>query len=351
MKKTVALGLLSLLALFGWVPAARADGYVITEDTTTSWIMADQKAVIAFRDGREDLVISVGLNLTTGEDQKEMAWIIPVPSQPEVQAIDEEIFEVLDEISAPEVIYETVHQAPSWGLSASAPPPAVEVLERKQVGIYDVAVLSGEDAAALLTWLHDEGFDVPPALLAPLDAYIGEGWTFVAMRIAPGAGTGAIQNAQPVWLSFNSERLVYPMRLTGAHGQPLALRLYILADHRYELEGFGVEFAGQIEAQAPGTALASLMDGGFFFTKLFNPSVNPADMTVDFYPRQAAADESYREQIVHTHVITGMGGGPGFALLQLLCPCGLCWLGLVLMLALLLGTVALIKRRRKPEEP
>jgi hypothetical protein len=249
----------------------------------------------------------------------------------------------LDRISAPEITYKTEHKGGfSWGSGAEAPPQAVQVLERKQAGIYDVAVLSSDDADAPLTWLHEEGFQAPDVLMAPLETYIAEGWTFVAMRIAPAAKQTTIYNAEPVWLSFDTERMVYPMRLTAAHGEPLALRLYILADHRHELEGFTVEFAGKTQVEATDPALDAVLDREYFFTKLFNQSVAPAEMAADFYPHQAATDEPYREQVVQTYYATGLGGGGG--LLDLLCPC---WLGLVLLLIVLLVTIALLKRRRQ----
>jgi hypothetical protein len=335
-----------LLAVTG--SAALADGYVITMDTTSSSIMADQKAVIVYREGREDLVISIGLDLQPGQDRQEMAWIIPVPSQPGVQVTGKELFVELDRITAPEIVYKTEHRdGLSWGLSAEAIPQAVEVLERKQVGVYDVAVLAGQEAGALLDWLHAEGFSLPGALKAPLDAYIDEGWTFVAMRIAPDAGQGAVQDAQPVWLSFDADEMVYPMRLTGAQGKPLALRLYILADHRYELDGFTVEFAGWSQVEAHDPLMAPVLDQGFFITKLFNQSVTPADMQVDFYPYQAPVDEPYREQIIETYVSTGMGG-MGAGMLELLCPCGLCWLGLAFLLVMIVAAIVLLRRRRQP---
>jgi hypothetical protein len=335
--------IIMLLAATGGV-AVQADGYVIPEPMPSSSIMADQKAVLIYREGREDLVISIGLDLRSMESQPEMAWIIPVPSQPEVRITDNRLFDELDRISAPEITWKAERRGGfSWSLGAEAMPQAVEVLERKQVGIYDVAVLSSTEADALLTWLHEEGFQIPDALMAPLEDYIAEGWTFVAMRIAPGADYSAMYNADPVWLSFDAERMVYPMRLTAAHGEPLALRLYVLADHRYELDGFTVEFAGKSQVEPPDLAMSAVFDREYFFTKLFNESVAPAEMDVDFYPYQAATDEPYREQVVHTYYAAG---GPS-SLLELLCPCGLCWLGLVFLLIVLLVAIALLKRRKR----
>jgi hypothetical protein len=339
----VATLLLTLLA-FAAGPVVQADGYVIPQNDTSSAIMADQKAVLIYRDGLEDLIISVGLDLQAAQDPGELAWIIPVPSQPEVQVTDDEIFQVLDRLSAPEVVYKTEHRGgPGWGLGAAAPEAAVQVLERKEIGVYDVAVLAGREAGGLLDWLHAEGFPVPDALYSPLDAYIAEGWTFVAMRISPGASPDQVLDAQPVWLSFETGQMVYPMRLTGVGDDPLALRLYILADHRHELEGFAVEFAGQVDVAVQDAALAEVLDREFFLTKLFDRTVTPDQMAVDFYPHQALTDEPFRELMVYTYVSAGPGlGSPGPV-----CLCGLCWLGGLLLLAFLVIAILFLRRRRR----
>jgi hypothetical protein len=336
--------LLALVVLLATTPAAAlADGYLIPEETGTSSLMADQQAIILHRPGQEDLIISVGLRLEAGQNPPEMAWLIPVPSQPQVQTADRALFDELDRLSAPEIVYHTERRGgglfPGFG-DAAGPPLAVEVLERKQVGVYDVAVLAAGEGGGLLAWLQDEGFSLPGVLEPAVAAYAAEGWTFVAMRLSPDVTPGEAIEAQPIWLSFQSEQIVYPMRLTAAHGQPLALRLYILADHRYRLDDFNVEFAGPVEVAAPSPAMTPLLAGEFYLTKLFNPAVSPAAMAEDFYPRPASRDDPYREQIVYTHVTAGSYGSG-----ELLFLCGGCWLLQAILLMAILVVIALLRRR------
>ncbi len=346
-RRLARLLLAGLLVAAAGGAIAHADGYVIPEPSPSSSIMADQKAVIVHRDGHEDLVISVGLDLgREGVEQsvQAMAWVIPVPSVPEVQTAPAALFEELDRISAPEIVYESESRGGlRLGVGADAQPPPVEVLERKEVGVYDVAVLAGREAGGLLDWLHAEGFQVPDALRPVLDAYIAEGWTFVAMRIAPGATRDELFDAEPIWLSFETGRMVYPMRLTGVRDTPLALRLYVLADHRYELEGFTVEFAGLAQVALPGGQMAGLLDREYFLTKLFDETVTPAEMSHDFYPQQAPTDELYRERVVHTYV----SAGPRIGLGEVLFVCGLCWLGNVVLLALLVAAALILRRTQR----
>jgi len=337
---------LVIIAAFGPV-AVLADGYLIPEETGTSSYMADQQAIIFHRAGQEDMIISVGLDLEAGRNPPEMAWLIPVPSQPQVQTADRALFDELNRLSAPEIIYHTERgggRGPVLpGLEGGAPPPlAVEVLERKQVGVYDVAVLAAGEEGKLLAWLQDEGFSLPDTLQPAVAAYAAEGWLFVAMRLSPDVTPGEQAEAQPIWLSFQSEQMVYPMRLTAAYGRPLALRLYVLADHRYRLDDFNVEFAGQVEVSAPDPALEPLLAGEWYLTKLFNPAVSPAAMAQDFYPRRASRDDPYREQIVYTHV-TARSHGPG----EWVFLCGGCWLLQAILLMITLVAIALLRRRQR----
>jgi hypothetical protein len=338
-----------ILLLAGWLAStgglvARADGYVIPEPMPSSSIMADQRAVLVYQDGREDLVISVGLDLAALDAGAQMAWVIPVPSTPQVQAADAALFDELDQLSAPEIVYKTEYRrGHGWGLSAGNAPPPVQVLERKQVGVYDVAVLTSGEGHALLDWLHAEGFAVPDALQPPLDAYAAEGWTFVAMRIEPGADWTQVHDAAPIWLSFKTGRMVYPMRLTGVRDDPLALRLYVLADHRYEMDGFTVEFAGPVQVELPEGDMTALFGREFFLTKLFDETLTPAEMAADFYPYQALNDDPYREQVVQTYV----SYGPSLGLGEVLCLGGLCCGGPLLLLAVLLSAIWLVIRHRR----
>jgi hypothetical protein len=335
-----------LVMVLTWIVGsvtARADGYVVAEPTPSSSIMPDQKAVLIFHDGHEDLVISIGLELRSAQQLSDMAWIIPVPSLPKVQVTDHPLFDELDRLSTPEIVY-TSEQRGGFrlGTGAEAPPQPVEVLERKQVGVYDVAVLAGREGGALLDWLNIEGFTVPDGLLPAVDAYIAEGWTFVAMRIAPNLEQDEVFSAEPVWISFDTGQMVYPMRLTGVRDEPLALRLYILADHRYQLGGFTVEFAGTVQVDAPDPKMKRVLNREFYFTKLFDQNVTPAEMAVDLYPLQAPTDEPYREQVVQTYVSTG----PGLGVEELLFLCGACWLGLALVLILVAIAIWLLRRRK-----
>ena len=68
---------------------------------------------------------------------------------------------------------------------APATPP-VQVLERKESGPFDIAVLQASQTGGLFAWLHDNGFPIDPKNRSGLDYYAHQGWVFIAARMPPG---------------------------------------------------------------------------------------------------------------------------------------------------------------------
>ncbi len=188
-----------------------------------------QKAIIHWADGREVLVIQVKY-----EGQAEdFAWVVPLPARPEIHAIPP-----ADDPFA-EISYFTQHR-PREGLRGAhedgdGPREPVTLLERKVVGVYDVAVLSASDPVALSQWLNNNGFAFPEKRADVLQHYTGKKWVYVAMRIdrkalnadaARKLNTGELQ---PIRFTFASERMVYPLRISSVNAGQTEVLLYLLA--------------------------------------------------------------------------------------------------------------------------
>jgi hypothetical protein len=122
------------------------------------------------------------------------------------------------------------------GSRQAEPAAAVTVLERKVVGVYDVAVLRAGDPQALGDWLTANGYKQPDSLKDILAGYVKKGWLFVAMRIDPKAlatdevtklKTGQLQ---PIKFVFPCEEMVYPLRISSINAGTTEVLLYLLAD-------------------------------------------------------------------------------------------------------------------------
>ena len=245
-----------------------------------------QKAVIIYENNTEDLILQVKYE---GEVEK-FAWVVPLPNRPIINVSQPELFFELFSLTVPEHLRII---RPGGGEK----PVLVEVLERKTVGIYDVAVLSAEDPEALTNWLNQNGYFFPTDGKAILDYYINKEWYFVAMKIniteKERLKEGTIQ---PIRLSFESEKIIYPLKITSLSADESEILLYIFTNQsvapknytcfsiknigirsNYELlvhpekrvkNAFYLEFGDQINYNETWGSLNALLNKDYYLTKL-----------------------------------------------------------------------------------
>ena len=294
-----------LVALFPYL--ARADGVPVPPYGYEGDIeMPGQKAIIVYDAERkhEDLILSIQL---LGESP-EAAWVVPVPSPPQVNTASAEWFVQLSDLTQPKIETRYLPFPMLGGMAASTEQGGVEVLSREQVGVYDVSVLSADEPGALLEWLNENGYAFPEEGQPILDAYVKEGWYFMATRVLPGKAAQLEGDVQPLWLSFDAEQAVYPMRLTSLIDRYMDVLIYVLADHRMEIAAsdFEPEFAGELTLKAvagEGAELNKLLTGrSYYVTKLRSWDFRPWDMTDDLYLQQAPSDEPYRRVVYRAEV-------------------------------------------------
>jgi hypothetical protein len=181
----------------------------------------EQKAVVFFSKGKEDLIISASYEGPTSN----FAWVIPVPARPKVEILGGAIFHELAKLVQP---------VPLMMKSTPGAPPAadktVTLLERKTVGAYDVSVLSATDGKALMKWLDSNKYHLPERAIKPINWYVSQRWTFVACRIkVPGAASGLRSGTlAPLRLTFAAKRPVYPIRLSYANPKAFSLLIYVI---------------------------------------------------------------------------------------------------------------------------
>ncbi len=275
--------------------------------------VADERALIAWDGSTEDILMSLSV---TGASER-AAWVMPVPSAAHITLGDTEVFEALGKLTAPRIEYRDswwptfpwfVRAGESPELdTAGAPSGTVNVLERQRLGPFDVTRLAANDPAALVNWLRDNGFPYPDGLDDNLAPYVADGWEIVAVQLVPAEAGGSLTGAlQPLRLSFDSDRVVYPMRLSRSATMSQHIDLYVLADHRMDPSALPVageapslEFAGRIE---PGDspALADYVGDSAFLTRWQNTIYDPAAIDGDYIFEQASSDTPYQQVIYRT---------------------------------------------------
>lgn len=299
--------LLQILALGTTTAYACGCGIYIPREGDAN--VMQERALVRWDGQQEDIALSLGVLGSS----KQAAIILPVPARADVKLADTGLFDQLANMTKP-LEREEVEWVffPQLGSSAMPPEaaaggaPPVSVLSRQNVGPFDVANLSATDSNALKTWLDDNGFQLDPQVIALMQPYVEQNWTFVAVRMSPDQSTETLGgDLQPLWISFASNQLVYPMRASAHAAHTETLLLYVLADHRIDKQNnFGSSRVAYADWVDPSTvpddsALEQFATHKFFLTK-FIDSVIPAQVNDDFQFAVAPQDTPFREvTIVH----------------------------------------------------
>ncbi|MFJ6795163.1 DUF2330 domain-containing protein [Streptomyces sp. NPDC091268] len=289
-----------------------------------SRIGVEQETSVVRWDGRTEQIV---MRFTVRGDAPRAAWIMPVPGRAAVELADGVMFGDLASLTRPEKKARPYFwpREGDWPFAsrsrdtAGAPAPGagapVDVVGREQLGDFDVARLTATDPDALRTWLEANGFHLPDGLTAELEPYVDQKWEYVAVRLAPRQQGKTLRGIlDPLRIRFDSDRPVYPMRLSRLAKTPQSLRLYVLADHRMQpaspIGGADpkVSFAGTI---TPTGALAALTGGEpAYLTAIEQEFPEPGRIDGDHLLRAAASDAPYRRAVYHDELLTVAGGVP-----------------------------------------
>ncbi|MFD8637925.1 DUF2330 domain-containing protein [Streptomyces sp. NPDC059533] len=355
MKRRIAALLLALLAtqLGSLISPAYACGCGAMVPYGQSRIGVDRETSAVRWDGRTEQIV---MRFVVRGDADRAAWIMPVPGRATVRLGDGRLFDELAEQTRPQ--HRTRHyfwpRNKDWPFSSSqgdavgaAPPtaraPGVGVVGREQLGDFDVARLTATDPDALKNWLESNGFTLPDRLATEVKPYVDQKWEYVAVRLAPREpGKKLSGQLDPLRIGFDSDRLVYPMRLSRMAKTPQSLGLYVLAEHRMEpVSRIGgsapeVTFAGTVTPA--GGRLAELTGGKpVFLTAIDQEFPEPGRIDADHELRATATDTAYRRTVYHDELLTVGGGVPVWLLT----------VSAALVLLAVPGVIVIRRRRRR----
>jgi len=326
-KGLIAAPVIAVLFLLS-MPAAPvlADGCLFPDSMYRDLFESAQKAVILYGNNTEHLILSVSFE----GDAEDFAWVIPLPAKPEIAVTDAELFWELSDFTAIEV--------PSPGLGcmffggmAPGDLEGVDVIEEQVVGPYATAILSAANATALVDWLNANGYVFPETGEEIVSEYIQKEWYFVATKInavEEDTGYALVEGAiEPIVLSFASDEIVYPLRITSlsaTNATPPEVLLYVFADlvmvpEQYPLyigydnwyvNSFTLEFADRVSVEdfpdyyeiLPVLVSLCLPGDEFTLTKL-RGTVTP-DQMVDIQLVRYAEVESL-DSLVQTNANSG----------------------------------------------
>jgi hypothetical protein len=311
-----------------------ADGGFFPDSMYRDLYESAQKAVILYGNSTEHLILSV----TFEGDAENFAWVIPVPNKPEIAVTDAELFWELSDFTAIE--------SPSWnwitfwGCGGAAPggQEGVDVIEEQVVGPYATAILSATNATALADWLNANGYIFPEDGEEIVSEYIQKEWYFVATKInavEEDTGDALTEGAiEPIVLSFASDEIVYPLRITSLSATSPEVLLYVFAEHvmvpeQYPLyigyghwyeNSFSLEFADKVSVEdlsdyeiLPVLVSTCLSSDEFYLSKL--RGTIGADQMVDIRLLRYAEGDS-----LGSLAETNANGGDIFVLTTIVAP-------------------------------
>jgi len=274
--KSIYFGL-ALLSLLFVYHISDADACFVPKMVKKLPNIPTQRALVKYRGGTETLIIESTLD----GNGRDYGWIIPVPNQPKkIEKVSPGFLKTLSLQLQPKIHYQP-HPKPfdiyiytlytflvliacfifmRWGAKRSILPlilivffmiwfpniysywdsptgpessllmdPFVKTKSREVVGNYDIFILEVRDSSELNSWLDRNGLShFPPKATGIIDDYIAQGWYFTVAKL--NTDSVGIATPHPLLLTFESDRPVYPMKLTALAGSNVYLELFVVSD-------------------------------------------------------------------------------------------------------------------------
>lgn len=322
-KKTLWVFLTScflLAVLLLPVISAKADGGIMprpnyyANETT-------QKAFIFFQNQTENLVISTSYQGNSAD----FAWIIPTPTKPEIAKSSAKLFTTLQKITKTNDSGPIISQS-GFSLNDASKSSSVEVIDEKTVDIYDTVTLKATDDKVLSNWLNDHGYTFPSEKSPALKSYVDNNWYFVVAKIQVSAvGSTEVKNQlatgtlTPLRLTFATDKIIYPMKLTGlaleyamenskklgvaTPSSNIPIVLYVLSNSKTSQDSLTTSWANWIDI----SEIKDLNDGGswiksdnkLFLTRMAD-TIKVKNMSDDFVIESTTNNDIYPTPVYKT---------------------------------------------------
>lgn len=191
-------------------------------------------------------------------DPEDFAWVLPIKQGAVLELADPAWLDVLDAattttVRSPDLFCSNGQRGRSSGCSGfgcgasstaasaggvpnQAPDDPVTVVSQSTVGPYDTVTLSTDTPGALNDWLSQNGYAVDPSVEPVIDAYVAEGFDFIALRLSPGQG---VRSMRPVRVVTPGASPALPLRMVAAGtGAVTDVTLFVIAEGRWQAQSF-----------------------------------------------------------------------------------------------------------------
>jgi MYXO-CTERM domain-containing protein len=238
------VGAVAALTLAGERPAAACGG-CFHPPTQTVTDITDERMLLAVSGTQSTLYDQIQYSGSPSN----FAWVLPIHGVVTVGLSADVLFDVVDALTATQIRQPAANCPQPAGCSsgdgdagALAVGPVegkaggVTILTSANVGPYATVQLKSTDGNALENWLTQNGYNIPAAIQPILDAYIQEGFDFLAMKLLPDQG---VQSMRPVRVSTPGASVTLPLRMASIGTGPITgITIWVVADGRYEPQNF-----------------------------------------------------------------------------------------------------------------
>jgi hypothetical protein len=285
------------------VALLRADGSLWPPQGDYEIYSSSQVAVLKkIPDGEE---LSILVKAVWSHDYNGFAWIVPIPSEPQIAETDEQLFTDLAYMSAP--VYagggcSPFARAEPLSEGATLGEDYIDVVSYHTIGFLDAVVLHTNHADSLINWLSTNGYQIMNGADDMLNDYIDRDWNyFFCARVDTALLETYYQNVG-VKITFETDNLVYPMKISALSSvDHVEVYLYIIDQHKMYFEGAELEYANRLTSDELDhitrdfPVLSDYVSEEDYITKLKTVYAEPADISSDIYLYQSPDDTEYQE--------------------------------------------------------
>lgn len=307
MRRVLAVGFVTLALLatsaVGPANACGCGGVVGPPDSTVT--ASSERAIISWKDNKETIELTFDID----SDTPTAGLIVPTPTPASVTAGDLRTFDVIESVIQPTVIVEKDW----WGIDYFVDDEertVADEIPRVPLGPIQTTTIAASDTIALQAWLTLNGYGVTDAMSSAIKTYAEYGWSFTLISLTSEDVIDG--HIDPIRLTFDTKRLVYPMRLARSEPGPQNVRVYLFDDHRNDVTQAAAPtlnidaeiddlYAGTVE-DSRLTALGSYLSA---FDITYSDPTNQVTSDIGFF--ESLSDETVTPTVVEYRPVALLG--------------------------------------------
>ncbi|NTU69470.1 DUF2330 domain-containing protein [bacterium] len=190
--------------------------------------MAGEQGLVIFdkNDQKEQMAIYFEMSGNSNNS----ALVVPTPEKSDISQIKKEVFSDLKYLLYPP-------NKTTDSIGALPGDSGVEVLERKEVGNFEIAALKANSYQDLISWTKENGFELSPKAEKATNLYITNEFVLNVIKLKKNADKSEIN---PLLFSFKTNKLFYPIMEFEDDNNELkdtSLTLYLLTDEKIDIPG------------------------------------------------------------------------------------------------------------------